>query len=446
MAYVLNLLAAKAGKHPWAGGVCARLPEAGPRAIRRRLGRRSGCGRRLGCALQAGVMTLSLLLGAVPARAERLKDLADLFGARHNQLVGYGLVVGLQGTGDDLYAGTSAQSTATMLRQLGVNLDPNNLRLRNVAAVMVTADMPAFVAPGQRLDVTVSSMGNARSLQGGTLVASPLKGVDMKVYAVAQGPLSVGGYAAVGITGSTLQKNVTTVGRIPGGAMVEREVVVDVPKDVLRMTLRSPDFTTAVRLADAIDKALVASGAGTPPPEAPGAQSPAPAGAPAAAATAAAAGPRPWAQARDSGTLEVLVPASYGGRIPALLAALEAVEVQPDFVSRVVVNERTGTVVLGDSVRLAPVAIAHGGLTLEVREQPLVSQPNLFTSGRTTVVPSSQITARENKNPMYALSPGANLGEVVKALNTLGVSPRDLVTILQALKTSGALRAELEVQ
>ena len=445
MAYVLNLSAVKAGKHPGAGDVCAPLPEADRRAFCRRLGGRPGRGRRLGCALQAGVMTLSLLLGAVPARAERLKDLADLFGARHNQLVGYGLVVGLQGTGDDLYAGTSAQSTATMLRQLGVNLDPNNLRLRNVAAVMVTADMPAFVAPGQRLDVTVSSMGNARSLQGGTLVASPLKGVDMKVYAVAQGPLSVGGYAAVGITGSTLQKNVTTVGRIPGGAMVEREVVVDVPKDVLRMTLRSPDFTTAVRLADAIDKALVASGAGTPPPDAPGAQSPAPAGAP-AAATAAAAGPRPWAQARDSGTLEVLVPASYGGRIPALLAALEAVEVQPDFVSRVVVNERTGTVVLGDSVRLAPVAIAHGGLTLEVREQPLVSQPNPFTSGRTTVVPSSQITARENKNPMYALSPGANLGEVVKALNTLGVSPRDLVTILQALKTSGALRAELEVQ
>lgn len=377
------------------------------------------------------------------ARAERLKDLADLFGARHNQLMGYGLVVGLQGTGDDLYAGTSAQSTATMLRQLGVNLDANNLRLRNVAAVMVTAELPAFVAPGQRLDVTVSSLGNARSLQGGTLVVSPLKGADLKIYAVAQGPLSVGGFSALGITGSLLQKNVTTVGRIPSGALVEREVNVDVPKAVLRMSLRNPDFTTAVRVAAAIDQALVAAGA-APGSLAAGEQN-APAGN-ANAATGASAGPRPWATARDSGTVEVRVPASYDGRVPALLATLEAVDVQPDWKSRVVVNERTGTVVLGDAVRLAPVAIAHGGLTLEVREQPLVAQANPFTSGNTTVVASSQVAAKENKNPMYALSPGANLGEVVKALNTLGVSPRDLVTILQALKTSGALRAELEVQ
>lgn len=417
--------------------------------MRRTVGRlRARSVRTLGRSLQRRrpLAALLLLLGLLcpqPAQAERLKDLADLFGARHNQLMGYGLVVGLQGTGDDLYAGTSAQSTATMLRQLGVNLDANNLRLRNVAAVMVTAEMPAFVAPGQRLDVTVSSLGNARSLQGGTLVASPLKGADLKIYAVAQGPLSVGGFSALGITGSLLQKNVTTVGRIPSGALVEREINVDVPKDVLRMSLRNPDFTTAVRVASAIDQTLVAAGAAPLTAAAPGA---APAPGTAQAANVTPGTPLPWATARDSGTVEVRVPDMYVGRVPALLAALEAVDVQPDWKSRVVVNERTGTVVLGDSVRLAPVAIAHGGLTLEVREQPLVAQPNPFTSGNTTVVASSQVSAKENKNPMYALSPGANLGEVVKALNTLGVSPRDLVTILQALKTSGALRAELEVQ
>ena len=385
------------------------------------------------------VILVLLMTITFDARAERLKDLADMLGARSNQLVGFGLVVGLQGSGDDLYAGTSSQSTATMLRQLGINLDPNFLRLRNVAAAMVTAEMPAFVAPGQRVDVTVSSMGNARSLAGGTLISSPLKGADGKVYAVAQGPLSVGGYIAGGLTGSQMLKNVTTVGRIPNGALVEREISVDMPSDVIKISLRSPDFTTAVRMAQAVDAAVGAAvPAGTPAVGAPAAA--------AAAPGAAAAAPVPWALAKHGGLIEVRVPTTYAPRVPALLALLEAVDIQPDAVNRVVVNERTGTVVLGDSVRLAPVAIAHGGLTLEVREQPLVSQPTAFTSGRTTVVPSTQISMQDIKSPMYALSPGASLGEVVKALNTLGVSPRDLVTILQALKTSGALRAQLEVQ
>lgn len=382
---------------------------------------------------------LLILTTALDARAERLKDLADMLGARSNQLVGFGLVVGLQGSGDDLYAGTSSQSTATMLRQLGINLDPNFLRLRNVAAVMVTAEMPAFVAPGQRVDVTVSSMGNARSLAGGTLISSPLKGADGKVYAVGQGPLSVGGYLAGGLTGSQMMKNVTTVGRIPNGALVEREIAIDMPSDLIKISLRSPDFTTAVRMATAVDTAVTgAVPAGTLAVGAAAAAAPA-AGAPPVA-------PEPWAIARHGGLIEVRVPAPYAPRVPALLALLEAVDIQPDAVNKVVVNERTGTVVLGDAVRLAPVAIAHGGLTLEVREQPLVSQPTAFTSGRTTVVPSTQIAMQDIKAPMYALSPGASLGEVVKALNTLGVSPRDLVTILQALKTSGALRAQLEVQ
>jgi flagellar P-ring protein precursor FlgI len=397
--------------------------------------------------LFAAVCAVTVLLAA-PVRAERLKDVADLSGARHNQLLGYGLVVGLPGTGDDIYSGIGAQSVATMLRQLGVNLDANNLRLRNVAAVMLTADMPAFVAPGQRLDVTASSVGNARSLEGGTLVASPLKGVDLKVYAMAQGALSVGGYFAQGRTGSRMQKNITTVGRIPGGALVEREVPVQMPTDQLQVTLKEPDFTTAVRMAQAIDKELLkyAPAPAAAPAGAPAGAPPA-AGAPAApAADANQAAPKPWATAQDSGTVLVRVPPTYLGRIPSLMAVLEGLEVQPDWPTRVIINERTGTVVLGDQVRLAPVAIAHGGLTLEVREQPLVSQPGPFSSGTTQVVNSTQVVAEETKASMHALNPGTSLGEVVKALNTLGVSPRDLLAIMQALKSSGALRAELEIQ
>lgn len=407
--------------------------------------------------LLSGLIVLGL---SSQAHAERLKDLADLTGARSNQLLGYGLVVGLPGTGDDIYSGIGAQSVATMLRQLGVNLDPNNLRLRNVAAVMVTAEMPAFVAPGQRIDVTVSSVGNARSLQGGTLIASPLKGVDLKVYAVAQGALSVGGYFAQGMTNSRLQKNITTVGRIPSGAVVEREVPVTMPEDLLQVHLKAPDFTTAVRMAEAVDKELKVKNPDGPQPRValdPNAPAAAPAAADAAAAPAAvappadpnapgAAEPKPWASAKDSGTVEVYVPQPFVGKIPALMAVLEGIEVQPDWPSRVIINERTGTVVLGDQVRLAPVAIAHGGLTLEVREQPLVSQPGPFSSGTTQVVNSTQIVAREEKAPLTAMNPGTSLGEVVKALNTLGVNPRDLLAILQALKTSGALRADLEIQ
>jgi flagellar P-ring protein precursor FlgI len=368
------------------------------------------------------------------ARAERLKDLANLMGARSNQLLGYGLVVGLPNTGDDFYAGIGMLSVATMLRNLGVRVDPNNLRLRNVAAVMVTSDLPTFSPAGQRLDVTVSSIGNARSLEGGTLIATPLKGADFKVYAMSQGPLSVGGYYAQGYSGSRTLKNITTVGRIPGGAIVEREIPMEMPQDRLSISLHSPDFTTSVRVAAAIDtrlKALVPPpSADTPPPD--GAQPINP--------------NEPWAVARDSGTVLVRVPLPYVGQIPQLMAELESLNINPDWITRVVISERTGTVVLGDSVRLAPVAIAHGGLTLEVRETPIVSQALPFAQGGSTkVVQRSVIDTKENFMPVTALSPGANLGEVVKALNTLGVAPRDLVAILQALKASGALRADLEI-
>jgi flagellar P-ring protein precursor FlgI len=393
-------------------------------------------------------------LAARPAAAARLKDLADLRGARDNQLLGYGLVVGLGGTGDDMSANISVQSVVTMLQKLGVRVDVQYLRLRNVAAVIVTADLPPFIAAGQRIDVTVSSVGNALSLEGGTLLLTPLKGADTKVYAVAQGPVSVGGYLVQAQTGSRLSKNQTTVGRIPGGALVEREVPLDpglATGDQIEITLKSPDFTTAVRIADAIRQeveklaptaaataAVVKAAGGSAPPGV------TPAGPGAEGQADAATGP--LALARDAGTVVVRVPEAYRTRQADLVAALEGLNVQPDVPTRVIVNERTGTVVLGDGVRLAPVAIAHGGLTLEVRETPTVSQPAPFTKGKTTVVPRSGLSAAENPGELKALAAGASLGDVVKALNALGVTPRDLVAILQALKAAGALEAELEVQ
>ncbi|MBI5509026.1 MAG: flagellar basal body P-ring protein FlgI [Deltaproteobacteria bacterium] len=380
--------------------------------------------------------------GPRPAAAERLKDVADLRGARPNRLLGYGLVVGLGGTGDDTTAPFSAESAMTMLRRLGVHVDDQRLRLRNVAAVMVTTEMPAFVAAGQRLDATVSSVGNATSLEGGTLLATPLKGLDLQVYAVAEGPLSVGGYLASGNTGSRVQKNHTTVGRIPGGALVEREVAVNLGGHEMLINLRSPDFTTAARVAAAIGDNLAARAPaidGTPPPAATEDGAP-PEGA------AAGVTDTPWAIARDAGTVVVRVPDAYRNRVPALMAELEGLEVSPDTRTRVVINERTGTVVLGDGVRLLPVAIAHGGLTLEVQEALIPSQPAPFGRGRTVVVPSTRVQARETAGLLKEVTPSASLSDVVRALNALGVSPRDLVAILQALKASGALRAELEIQ
>ncbi len=395
------------------------------------------------------VLALWVPLAVAPsmARAERLKDLANLVGARNNQLLGYGLVMGLPNTGDDSFSGVGQQSVQTMLRHLGVNIDSRQLLMRNVAVVMVTADLPAFVGPGQRFDVTVSSMGNARSLEGGTLVATPLKGQDLRVYAVAQGPLSVGGFYFSGLSGSRMQKNLTTVGRIPNGAVVEREVPMEMPQGSLAISLHAPDFTTAVRVASAIETRLKAVVLANPQgPVVAAAVDPNAAQNPNKVANIPVDPNAPWAAARDSGTILVRVPDYFNGRVAALVAELEMLDVMPDIPNRVVINERTGTVVLGEGVRLSAVAIAHGGLSIEVRETPQVSQPSAFGRGRTVVTPQSQVSAQESYKPMQELAAGASLGDVVKALNTLGVAPRDLVAILQALKSAGALRAELEIQ
>ncbi len=433
-----------------------------------------------------GVTCVAVVAAYSPslAHAERLKSLVDLEGVRPNQLVGYGVVVGLAGTGDAIASAVAVQSTLNLLKRLGARVNLNRLKLPNVAAVIVTAELPAFTAAGQELDVTVSSLGSAESLEGGTLVATPLKGPDLKVYAVAQGALSVGGFKAGGASGTRVEKNHVTVGRVPGGAIVEREVPLTLRGNLIRITLKQPDFTTAVRIADAIDialdgpkaKALEAErlkkeaeakaleeeaaknkrkrgkrgkGAGAKPDEvAAEEKKTVDENSAKAAADGDASGikePEWRARAENGGSVMVRIPDEYIGRIPELMAELEALEVNPDIPTRVVVNERTGTVVLGDGVRIMPVAIAHGGLTVEVVETPRVSQPGAFSQGNTEVVANSRIGAFESRAFLTRLE-GASLADVVKALNALGVSPRDLVAILQTLKASGALRGELEIQ
>jgi len=409
---------------------------------------------------------------ASPAHADRLKDVADVRGVRPNKLLGYGLVVGLGGTGDDTQARFGADSVVTLLERLGVHVDRTRLMLRNVAAVVVTTELPAFAAPGQSLDVTVSSIGNATSLEGGTLLATPLKGADLNVYAVAQGPLLVGGYLAGGKSGSGTKKNHTTVGLISNGATVERELTFNLDRDELAISLHVPDFTTAARIVKVINTKMAewkptdvpsldgrtdADKSAQAAKEADAAKDGKGAGAAkaakvddaAAAAEKARAAAQKWklASARDAGTVLVPVPKSFDKRVPDFIAELEGLEVVPDVAVRVVVNERTGTVVLGEHVRIDPVAIAHGGLTLEVKEQVEVSQPQPFAKGgKTVAVPNSQVSATEKAGGLKEVRAGASLSDVVKALNALDVTPRDLVAILQALKAAGALHAELEIQ
>ncbi len=393
------------------------------------------------------LVVLGCMLFASQASADRLKELADLDGARANQLVGYGLVVGLAGTGDDASAPFSAESIVTMLERMGTQIDASRLRLRNVAGVMVTAELPAFVRPGQSIDVTVSSIGTAKSLEGGTLIMTPLKGPDMQVYAVAQGALSIGGFSASGASGSSVAKGHPTVARVPNGALVEREVPVDLMRPELHITLRTPDFTTAIRIADKIQAKLAGRLDKKEDPKGKKGKKGKDDG---AKGEAAGANEESFVTTRDAGTIVVRVPERYGERIPMLMAELEALEVTPDDPVRVVINERTGTVVLGSGVRLSAVAIAHGGLTVEIQESSNVSQPNAGLygggAGNTVVTPETAISVTEGGGQLHTLTPGASLSEVVRALNAIGVTPRDLVAIMQALKAAGALHAELDIQ
>ncbi len=362
------------------------------------------------------VICLGILLVAVgsdAAHAARIKDIANIRGVRQNQLFGYGLVVGLDGSGDGNKSLFTVQSLASMLEKMGVTIDPDDLKVKNVAAVMITADLPPFARTGSRIDVLVNSIGDAKNLQGGTLLLTPLKGADGKVYAVAQGPVSTGGFSYGKGTGTGVQKNFPTVANIVGGALIEREIANNFnERELLTLALHAPDFTTATRMAQAINAAFGDALASAP----------------------------------DAGTIEVKVPDLYRGRSVELVALIENIGVTPDMVSKIIINERTGTVIMGENVRIATIAIAHGNLSIQVNRQDNVSQPLPFSRGGQTVVTSDRdMVVQEGSNPLFLVESGVSIGEVVRALNALGVSPRDLIAIFQALKAAGALQAELQI-
>ncbi len=346
------------------------------------------------------------------ARADRLRDLVDVVGVRENQLLGYGVITGLNGTGDDVSAPFAMQSLRSLLRRLGVQVDARQLRLRNVAAVVITTNIPPFARAGSKLDITVSSIGNAKSLRGGVLLQTPLRGADRKVYAVAQGSLVLGGFSASG-AGAGVQENITTAGRIPGGAIVEREIKTRFSKkDVVTLALRRPSFQTAQRMVDALNAKL---GKGA-------------------------------AKAIDGGAVQVRAPRKLRGNPVGLLAKIGQIEVKPSSVARVVINERTGTIVAGGDVRLSPVAIAQGGITISVKETPEVVQPKELADGDTAVVDRTDVDTVEKTPALTYVDGAASLADLAQALSTFGVSPRELASILQALRAAGALRAELIIQ
>lgn len=363
---------------------------------------------RLALALTVGFMA------SAPLQAERIKDIADIAGVRENQLIGYGLVVGLAGTGDQtIMTPFTNQSLRNMLNQLGIVL-PNNFNpmLRNLAGVMVTASLPAFAKPGQTIDVTVSSVGNARSLRGGLLLMTPLKGADGSVYAVAQGNLAVGGFGADTPDGSSVTVNIPSTGRIPNGATVERMVASPFgDSQALVFNLKRADFTTASRMVGAIQSVYGPSSA----------------------------------RALDATSVQVAAPRDPAARV-SFVASIETLELEPDDgAARVVVNSRTGTVVIGRKVRVKAAAISHGSLTVTIAQDPVIAQPGPFAGGETVVVPRSEIEVTEEDSRMFLFEPGVELGDIVEAVNSVGAAPGDLVAILEALKQAGALSATLEV-
>lgn len=363
----------------------------------------------------AAVITALLLSLSVNASAERIKDLANIQGVRDNQLLGYGLVVGLNGTGDGSSAAPfTAQSLRSMLSQLGVVVPTGTtIAPKNVAAVSIHAVLPAFAKPGQKIDITLSSLGDSKSLRGGSLLMSPLKGIDGKVYAIAQGNLVVGGLSAEGADGSKITVNIPSAGRIPGGATVERSVATNFAQSpTITLNLKDGDFTTLKRMTDAINKEL---GEGTAKP-------------------------------MDMTSLSVAAPRDIGQRV-AYVSLIENIEIQPaQAVAKVIINSRTGTVVINSSVRVSPAAVSHGSLTVTIAEDQKVSQPNAFGAGTTAVVPDTDIQIAEDGNDrMFMFDPGVNLDEIVRAVNGVGAGPSDLVAILEALKQAGALKADLVV-
>ena len=363
-----------------------------------------------------GTLVLAcLMLGlAVPAHADKIQDLASVGGVRSNQLIGYGLVVGLDGSGDQTTQSPfTTQSLENMLQQFGVTV-PASARpqLKNAAAVVITANLPPFAKPGQNIDVTVASISNAKSLRGGQLLMTPLRGADGNVYAIAQGSVVIGGASAQGKSGSSVQVNISDSGRIPNGASVERSVASSFSQDGnLMLNLNTPDFTTAARIAEAVNHAY---GAGT-------------------------------AAAVDGGTVSVRSPQDPSQKV-AWLGAIQNLDVTPGSPpARVVINSRTGTVVIGSDVKVSAAAVAHGSIQVTISEQPQVSQPGPFSNGQTAIVQNSSVQISEGSGHMFKFDPGVSLDTIVRAVNQVGAAPSDLISILQALKQAGALHAELVV-
>ncbi len=360
------------------------------------------------------IIALLILWGVVlisTAEASRIKELAKLEGVRSNQLIGYGLVVGLNGTGDSANTQFTIQSLVSMMERLGVTVNPDTIKVDNVAAVIVTANLPPFARAGNTIDVSVSSVGDADNLAGGTLLMTPLKAADGKYYAVAQGAMVVGSLAFGG-KAAKVQKNHPTAGRIPDGALVEREVpFVFGEESELNYRLKESDFTTVSRMSEAVNQHF----GGTP------------------------------ARSIDAGQMQVMVPEAYRNRVVEFVAELEHLTVIPDTLARIVVNEKTGTIVMGEGVRISTVAVSHGNLNLIISEQSNVSQPNAFSEGETVVTPETDIGVLEEAGNLVVLEQGVSIGEVASALNAIGATPRDLIAIFSAIKAAGALYADLVV-
>ena len=361
----------------------------------------------------AGAALLALALSAMPVGAtSRIKDLANIEGVRQNQLIGYGLVGGLNGTGDTLNnIPFTKQSLQAMLERMGVNIRGATIRTGNVAAVMVTGNLPAFGTQGTRMDVTVSALGDSKNLQGGTLLVTPLLGADGNVYAVAQGSVAVAGFSAEGAAASVV-RGVPTVGRIANGAIIEREIEFALNRlPNVRLALRNADFTTAKRIAAAVNDFL---GAKT-------------------------------AEPIDPSTVQLSIPAEFKGNVVAFLTEIEQLQVEPDLAAKIVIDERSGIIVMGRDVRVATVAVAQGNLTVTISESPQVSQPNPQSRGRTVVTPRSNVSVTEDGKKFAVVKDGVSLQQLVDGLNGLGIGPRDLIGILQAIKAAGAIQADIEV-
>jgi flagellar P-ring protein FlgI len=362
----------------------------------------------------AAVLSMVAMLAVASAcGAIRIKDIAHVQGIRGQQIIGYGLVVGLNGTGDTQRSTFTLQSVASMLKRFGINVSQNDLRLRNVAAVMVTSSVPGFTKEGGEVDVIVSSMGDATSLQGGTLLLTPLSGIDGVVYAMAQGPISVGGMS-VRSNGNEIRRNHTAAGRIPGGGVIEKQPEIAIGRDsTISVVLMEPDFTTASRVADVINTRI---------------------------------GQR-LARADDGASVSIRVPDTVRAqrRLVDFIASIEALEVNPDVVAKVVINERTGTIVVGGTVSIMSVAISHGGLNIEIESIPMVSQPAPFSQGQTVTTQLTAVYAGQDTSTVQAFNGTATVQDVARTLNALKVTPRDIIAIFQALKRAGALNAELVI-